>query len=218
MGSEPRLPVPWNEDSPDDLSAIEGNLRSLHLRIVAGAAKRSPPTVAMAQEWHRGTYRSATLPVAYYAGEIRDSDRRYPELFGYEVRVGTALGIRSADVPAELGRFEIQIRNAVAKLDEVTPNGSRPADEEQLRSVLTLCALAHGEWVRIHPFANGNGRTARVWANWCALRYGLPGFVRTKPRPDGDRYAYAAARSMRGDHGPMVDVFLEMLSQWQNDR
>lgn len=60
--------------------------------------------------------------------------------------------------------------------------------------MLTLCAYAHGEWIRIHPFANGNGRTARLWANWCALRYGVPPFVKLKPRPEGDLYATASDR------------------------
>lgn len=78
---------------------------------------------------------------------------------------------------------------------------------------MTLCSYAHGEWVRIHPFANGNGRTARLWANWCALRYNLPPFVRLKPRPQGNLYARAAASSMAGDHRSMVAVFAEMLDQ-----
>lgn len=64
----------------------------------------------------------------------------------------------------------------------------------------------HGLWVRIHPFANGNGRTARLWV-WAALRYGLPSFVRTKPRPDAT--AYAAA--MQGDYGAMVPVLDQVL-------
>jgi hypothetical protein len=44
-------------------------------------------------------------------------------------------------------------------LDSAIPAGGSPAGEAQLRSVLTLCAYTHGEWIRIYPFANGNGRT-----------------------------------------------------------
>jgi hypothetical protein len=95
----------------------------------------------------------------------------------------------------------------------MVPVGGSPADAGQLRSVLTLCVHAHGEWVRIHPFANGNGRTARIWANWCALRYGVPPFVRLKPRPEGSLYATASALSMRGDHQPMIAVFADMLDR-----
>ena len=59
-----------------------------------------------------------------------------------------------------------------------------------------VTAAIHGEWVRIHPFANGNARTARVWAAWIALRYGLPVFVTVKPRPNDAAYAQAAFASM----------------------
>lgn len=98
-------------------------------------------------------------------------------------------------------------------LDPVISVNGRPADAMQLRAVLAACAYAHGEWVRIHPFANGNGRTARLWANWCALRCGLPPFVRLKPRPEGSLYATAAALSMRGEHQAMVAVFADMLDR-----
>jgi fido (protein-threonine AMPylation protein) len=167
----------------------------------------------MAQEWHRQIYQGVSLPVPYYAGEFRDSDSRFPELFGYEVIVGRQPGVESRLVPRELSRFETALQRAVTVLDSVIPVDGRPADAAQLRSVLTLCAYAHGEWVRIHPFANGNGRTARVWANWCALRYGVPPFVRLKPRPEGNLYATASALSMRGDHEPMIAVLADMLDR-----
>jgi hypothetical protein len=104
-----------------------------------------------------------------------------PELFGYEVSVGSQRAVESALVPAELSVFEAAMREMVAPLDTAIPVGESPVDVAQLRSVLTLCAYAHCEWVRIHPFANGNGRIARIWSNWCALRYGLPPFVRLSP-------------------------------------
>jgi hypothetical protein len=73
---------------------------------------------------------------------------------------------------------------------------------------------AHGEWARIHPFANGNGRIARLWANWIAMRYGVPPFVRLRPRPEGTSYADAAAASMRGNFEAVVPVFRDMLEEF----
>ena len=66
--------------------------------------------------------------------------------------------------------------------------------------------------MRIHPFANGNARTARAWANWAALRYGLPPFVRLRPRPEGLAYAAAAHASMRGEHALAIGAFRQQLS------
>jgi hypothetical protein len=64
--------------------------------------------------------------------------------------------------------------------------------------------------VRIHPFANGNGRTARLWANYVLMRYGLPPIVRLRPRPDGG-YGVAGAAAMDGDWEPTVAVFRKLL-------
>ncbi len=167
------MAVAWNQDRAEDRALIESNIAGVLQKIAEDAGVRKSPTVVMAQEWHRQIYRGASLPVPYYAGEIRDSDPAYPELMGYEVGVGSARGVPSRRVPEELSTFEHSMGSAVDKLDALLPVGARPTEESQLYSILTLVALSHGEWIRIHPFANGNGRTARLWANWCALRMGF---------------------------------------------
>ncbi len=207
------MPVEWNEDDPRDRPVIQNNLRRILRQILKEAPDRQTPTVALAQNWHREIYRNVELPVPYFAGEIRDSDSKFPELFGYEVIIGNHYGAPSRDVPKELSNFEAAMQWAVGRLDPVVPAGVRVETTEQLHSVLTLCASSHGEWIRIHPFANGNGRTAPHWANWCAVRYGLPAFVRLRPRPEGLGYALAAARSMGGDHKAMIVELATMLAE-----
>jgi hypothetical protein len=207
------VPIPWHDDPPGSDTRIVDNLRRVGGQVVADAALRLPPTLAMAQEWHRETYRGVPLPVPYYGGEIRDTDPIYPELLGYEVSVGTVLGMPSADVPAALARFEAGIQAVIARMDGVIAVGARPAVVTDLYAILEIAALAHGEWVRIHPFANGNGRIARLWVNWVAVRYGLPFFLALEPRPASLTYAAAAAASMRGDHRPMVAALLTLLNR-----
>ena len=68
---------------------------------------------------------------------------------------------------------------------------------------------------RIHPFANGNGRTARLWANSLAMRYGLPPFIGLRPRPNAG-YGEAGAKAMLGDWKPMAQVFLRLLDGFLN--
>lgn len=207
------MPIPWNDDPPGSDARIIDNLKRIGGQVVGDAALRLPPTVAMAQEWHRETYRGISLPVPYYAGEIRDSDPAYPELFGYEVAVGTAPGMPSADVPAALAGLEAGLNAVVAHLDGVIPVSAQPTAVTDLYAILEVAAIAHGEWVRIHPLANGNGRIARLWVNWVAVRYGLPFFLALKPRPADLVFGAAAAASMRGDHRPMVVALLTLLNQ-----
>jgi fido (protein-threonine AMPylation protein) len=210
---EPSLAIAWNTDDPADAAILSQNLRQILRQITKQANLRQARSVAMAQDWHRRAFAGARLPIPYFAGEIRDSDPRFPELYGYEVSVGDRTAVASSLVPDEIRRFEHAMRQAVAVLDTAMPVGAPPGDAAQLSSTLTLCAHSHGEWVRIHPFANGNGRTARLWANWCALRYGLPPFVKLRPRPAGSAYATASALSMRGDHRLTVGVFVALLDE-----
>jgi len=205
------VPVAWNDDPSGSSRRIEANLRAILADLLAGAPRRIPPTVGMAQAWHRLTYASIALPVPYYAGEVRDTDLAFPELIGYEVMIGSAQGVPSADVPAALVAFEAGMQAVMRQLDPRLPVGTRPASAVDLRAVLLAAAIAHGEWIRIHPFANGNGRIARLWANWAVVRYGLPVFVSLRPRSAGLLYAGAAAASMRCDHDPMATVFHDML-------
>lgn len=83
-------------------------------------------------------------------------------------------------------------------------------DGNGLISVIRLAAWAHAEWIRIHPFANGNGRTARMWANFLFMRYGLPPAIQLRPRPGG-QYAQAGDDAMKGSWKSTEAVFLKML-------
>lgn len=71
--------------------------------------------------------------------------------------------------------------------------------------------------MRIHPFANGNGRTARLWANAIAMRYGLPPFVRLRPRPDFG-YEAASGEAMRGKHQTTILAFRRLLAAFLSDK
>lgn len=147
---------------------------------------------------------------------LEASDKQYvgafrgePGLEHLQVKVDANRGVDSGQVAEELARFEEKLQALVAELDAVLPAGEEP-DADQLAAIVDLCAWAHSEWVRIHPFANGNGRTARLWANSLAIRYGLPPFVRLRPRPDGG-YGAAGAKAMQGDWKSTAVVFRRLL-------
>ena len=204
------MPAPWDADPPGADGILRERLAALALEMLEEAPSRLMPTAAMAVDWHRRLFEGIP-PIDYYAGNVRDSDPALPELDGYNVMVGDRLGLPAEAVPAALTAFEERVQRATAVLDGVVAPGGAPRTTADLDGVITLCAQAHGSWVRIHPFANGNGRTARLWARWLGLRYGLPGFIRLMPRPLGDLYAGAARRSMDGDDGPTIRLFHTLL-------
>jgi hypothetical protein len=105
--------------------------------------------------------------------------------------------------------FEKKLHALLRELDAMLPAGQEP-DADQLAAIVDLCAWVHAQWIRVQPFANGNGRTARLWANCIAMRYGLPPFIRLRPRPNYG-YGEAGAKAMQGDWKPTAAVFRRLL-------
>ncbi len=192
-------------DRDADSRGLRENLPKVRASIQRAAKKRALPSVADAKVWQRTMMAGLTVPDRRYVGRFRGE----AGLESCEVRVGSAPGAPPADVARELESFEIRLRAAVAALDQRYSVGAE-LDADGLAAVIDLAAWAHAEWVRIHPFANGNGRTARVWANLIFVRYGVPPAVRLRPRPDGG-YGAACASAMQGDWEPTALVFRGMV-------
>lgn len=192
--------VDWDDDTPQ----LRDNLTKVFGRVRDEALRREPLTVEVARGWHRGIMEGLVPPDPQLVGRFRGE----AGLEDYDVRIGDLPGVRSAEVSAELAEFDRKLQLITAELDGMIKPG-QDLNADALRAILTLCAWAHSEWVRIHPFANGNGRTARLWVNSIAMRYGLPPFLRIRPRPNSE-YGRASAAAMRGDWRPTVALFRRM--------
>jgi Fic family protein len=191
----------WDKDS----TRLRENLARVLEEIHQGAERREVPTLNAAKRWHARVMTGLDVPNRRVVGAFRGE----PGLEKLQVRIGPNYGVQPAHVAMELARFEAKLQTLIAEMDTLLPAGREP-DVDQLAAVVDLCAWAHAEWVRIHPFANGNGRVARLWANSIAMRYGLPPFVRLRPRPNG-AYGTAGARAMQGDWWPTSLVFRRLL-------
>jgi len=197
------MPPDWDDDSPE----LRANLTRLLESVEKDARLRVDPTVEAARRWQSDMMRGLAAEPAY-VGVFRGE----PGLEWVQVRVGEIYRVASDEVVTALHDFERRLRSAVAHFDDAMPPGAEPNDD-QVGAIIELCAWAHAEWVRIHPFANGNGRTARLWANSLAMRYGLPPFVRLRPRPDGS-YGIVSRKAMLGDWEPTVALFGELLADF----
>lgn len=80
---------------------------------------------------------------------------------------------------------------------------------------LRECALRlHHRLVLIHPFPNGNGRHARLWANWVLAKRGgarIDWGGGNLDRPGSLRTAYIASLRAAdcGDYGPLLRLYGE---------
>jgi fido (protein-threonine AMPylation protein) len=193
----------WDRDSPQ----LAANLRAVQAWTKAHAESRERLSPQIIKQWHGEIMEGLDVPHSAYVGHFRGEE----SLERVAVRVRECWGSPPDEVDADVARMLDALEAGLAVLDEAIPPGRPPGSADELDAVLELAALMHARWVAIHPFANGNGRTARLLANWIALRYGVPAFVRLRPRPDDAGYAQASRRALCDhEYAPTVVVFRAM--------
>ncbi len=193
----------WDAES----STLQQNLVRTLRQIRDSAALHGTVRARDAATWHREIMDGLEVPKPEYVGTFRGD----PGMEEVQVLVGPHEGVPPDQVLDSVVSFERKLNEVLARLDSLIPAGAA-LNTDTLAAVLDVCGWAHAEWVRIHPFVNGNGRTARLWANYVAMRYGLPPFVRLRPRPEADAYARAGVEAMDGNWKPTAEVFRMMLS------
>jgi hypothetical protein len=151
------------------------------------------------------------VPHLRYVGHFRGQ----PGLESEPVYVGSRAGLRAALGAGGVAEFVKRLQAVLKQLDNLLPRGAE-LDRDGLEAVVELAAWAHSEWVRIHPFVNGNGRVARILTNAILMRYGLPPVLRLRPRPPLP-YDYAGAEGMAGNARPMEALLRRLLINVQKD-
>ena len=77
-------------------------------------------------------------------------------------------------------------------------------DEE---NPIILAAVAHHEMAKIHPFADGNGRTARLLLNLILLKKGYP--ISSIKRSERPRYYEAMSEADQGNYHQIIEMVAE---------
>ena len=215
----------WQDDNPRNLSLIQSNATQLISDLRATAAERIMPAPEELCRWHARLYAGCDVPVAGYVGHFR-GDPAVRELVDYEVGLGAPLkdgnlekmGVWASRVNKEMSAVLAGLHAVFAELDARLPVGQPPSTADEMLQVISFAALAHGECLRVHPFANGNGRIARLLVAFICMRYAVPMFLHIKPRPESDDYLRASRDSLGrppdfiGNHTTTTAVFAHMLA------
>ncbi|HVY04513.1 MAG TPA: Fic family protein [Burkholderiales bacterium] len=202
----------WDDDevSHEDVARGTANREKVLAELIDHALTSKPLDADRVAKWHKDCLAGLSYVKGFEAwlGAYRGSDGD-DELKEMRVGVDKTEGTLPHEVAHALDAFFTELRERMRALMSVI-DADKDKTREQLRRIAELAGWAHGEWVRIHPFANANGRTARLIANWILVRFRLLPVVGIRPRPDHP-YGPAAVASMRGDHRKITNFILHLL-------
>ncbi len=208
--SRPHKPKDFWDDSETTQKEIERgarNRKQVLADLIRHALSNQALNAACVAQWHKDCFSGlAGASNECFLGAYRGS--RHPRLKNMRVVVDAMEGAPAHAVIGELNKFFRQLQDRVSNL-EAQIKIDQDKSKNELRRVAELAGWAHGEWVRIHPFANGSGRTARLIANWVLSRFRLLPVVGIRPRPEHP-YGQAAVASMRGDHRRITRFIVDL--------
>jgi fido (protein-threonine AMPylation protein) len=160
---------------------------------------------------HRRLFFELTPPNhEYYAGHYRGESYRC--LYEYQVMVhgDPRVGSDPAVVAAELKQIERVIRDGLAVLDA---NRNVPdahvSKAQKLLHVVVLACRVFEVFLRIHPYANGNGHAARflIWSLLSRYGYWPKGWP-IEPRPPDPPYTQLITEYRNGNWEPLEEFVL----------
>jgi fido (protein-threonine AMPylation protein) len=159
--------------------------------------------------WHHTFFRKV-VPVHYYAGHYRTNDIAKPCL-AVDVGVGPNPAISHLQVHLAMQGLSDSFQAACSQVSTFLE--TNPTARARNGMLVTFLAQLVTEFIRIHPFVNGNGRISRFLAIYFCERYDLPiPFSNPGKRPDSLAYEAASAEAMVGDYKPLLVFFLQQLS------
>jgi hypothetical protein len=175
-----------------DTAIINRNVATLDAQLAANLGHRDPFTLDLPRAWHTAIHAGcAHIPrpdfVGHYRGEPIGGLRLVDNWFGAGRRFK---GAPSGEVLARLGALGTDVQRKLETWDGriKTAGDATPA---RLNPVIEGVTAFYATWLRIHPFADGNGRTARVLVNWVATRYWQPPILPGRPVADAESLVVA---------------------------
>lgn len=153
----------------------------------------------------------ATNHAAAYAQMVALADAATPITIASILELHRLVTDRILDEPGQFRRGAVSIRGSLLT---PPPASEVPAlidewlawleGEGRRYEPVTRAAIAHHGFLAVHPFLDGNGRTARLLLNLLLLRAGYPPALLLQEWRLG--YLEALAQADRGRYGPLLTI------------
>lgn len=173
-------PFPWDQGVRENNQRITANFKTIRRHVVECALDGQRPSVEAVRDWHRDSLRGVRLAEPLVAGGFRGEGPPEAKLAKQLALIYLATGEMPNRVAPRVGETFATLTTDLDGLDARLADGETAADI--YADVIGLCAWLHGEWVRIHPFIDHNGSTARLLTLNVGLLYGIPLQLPGKPR------------------------------------
>lgn len=209
VANDPQPPfrgIDWDDSLEQPPRAVEALARG-QLRVERWLAHHAR-TKILALRIIEGFHRQLFLEVfPDFAGRLRGPSPRY---IPRNCTFGVFRGASYECVPDKCVQLCDTVVELISQLDQLRITLDEKSFDEE---VLKVASYTHCSLIEIHPFVNGNGRTARTSINYFAWRYGmLP--VPFERQPDG---YLAANRTWLQQQA--IDHFMNFLRpNWQRRR
>lgn len=158
---------------------------------------------------HREIFKNAWLEIAgkYRDEEIKITDSKH-------------LPPHHSQVMEKINAAETKFGELLKNLESSKVEGllfaDKPTEEaiESIGQIIKVAAWVHHTITYVHPFREGNGRTARLAANLILERYGLVGISIKIEKENKNRYRQALAQiDDVGDYEPLENLIAEGLME-----
>ena len=146
----------------------------------------------------------------YYAGHYRGE--AFPCLRYHHVAVdGRPIGFLPHKVPPAMSFGAVNIRDGIRAVDATHQDAAVLPRDKALAAVRLACHTFVFV-LRVHPYVNGNGHTARfiVWAILSRYGYWLTAWP-IEPRPPDPPYMDLVRAYRNGDHAPLETFILRAI-------
>lgn len=132
---------------------------------------------------------------------------------GMRATFGRFQAVPPEAVETELRSVFTELRKMITSIDQhLSEDQTRSTDPASLRHIVFCSVWLHAHLVRIHPFADGNGRMSRLAQTWVLARYGLLAVVFDDPSEYLAAINYFHDTAPRHDTGPLLELSLVKLA------
>lgn len=154
--------------------------------------------IGLVYELHKMIYKKAQPDIA---GVLRDCEIK--KLYKH-------IPPHSSKVPGLMCIFSRELDGKIKQLDKAR---DKEIDEARFLEILNVAIWASHKISYIHPFHNGNGKTARLMLNIILERYGLP--LVTIPEDMRMRYLESLVQIDKyGDFEPFIFLAAELVGKY----